>query len=148
MVVGVAEFLEKVGKLKKTQEKIDALRANDSLVLRIVLQSGYDPSVKWALPAGAPPYKVNDLVDQEHILIKDCQKLRYFIAGFHDNLAQNKREAMFIEFLERVSPKDAEMLCLFKDKKPMKGITLQHVTEALPGLIANEQISTTQIQEE
>lgn len=148
MVVGVAEFLEKVGKLKKTQEKIDALKANDSLVLRIVLQSGYDPNVKWALPDGAPPYKPNDLVDQEHVLIKDCQKLRYFIQGFHDNLPQLKRETMFVEFLERVAPKDAEMLCLFKDKKPMKGITLQHVTEALPGLIPNEQISSTQVQEE
>jgi hypothetical protein len=139
MVIGVAEFLEKVGKLKRTQEKIDAIRANDSLVLRIVLQAGYDPSVKWALPEGTPPYKPTDLVDQEHILIKDCEKLRYFIAGFHDNLAPLKREMMFVEFLERIAPKDAEMICLFKDKKPMKGITLQHVTEALPGLIPNEQ---------
>lgn len=144
MVIGVAEFLEKVGKLKRTQEKIDALKANDSLVLRIVLQSGYDPNVKWALPEGTPPYKPNDLVDQEHILIKDCEKLRYFIQGFYDNLAPLKRETMFVEFLERVAPKDAEMLCLFKDKKPMKGITLQHVTEALPGLI-NEQANSTQI---
>lgn len=139
MQIGIAEFLEKVGKLKRTQEKVDAIRANDSLVLRIVLQAGYDPNVKWALPEGTPPYKPNDLVDQEHVLIKDCEKLRYFIQGFHDNLPQLKRETMFVEFLERVAPKDAEMLCLFKDKKPMKGITLQHVTEALPGLIPNEQ---------
>lgn len=139
MQIGIAEFLEKVGKLKRTQEKVDAIRANDSLVLRIVLQAGYDPNVKWALPEGTPPYKPNDLVDQEHVLIKDCEKLRYFIQGFHDNLPQLKRETMFVEFLERVAPKDAEMLCLFKDKKPMKGITLQHVTEALPGLIPHEQ---------
>ena len=145
MVIGIAEFLEKVGKLKKTQEKIDALKANDSLVLRILLQSGYDPTVIWALPEGTPPYKPNELVDQENVLIKDCEKLRYFIKGFHDNLTPLKREAMFVEYLERVAPKDAEMLCLFKDKKPMKGITLQHVTEALPGLITDEQISTTQI---
>ena len=145
MVIGIAEFLEKVGKLKKTQEKIDALKANDSLVLRILLQSGYDPTVIWALPEGTPPYKPNELVDQENVLIKDCEKLRYFIKGFHDNLTSLKREAMFVEYLERVAPKDAEMLCLFKDKKPMKGITLQHVTEALPGLITDEQISTTQI---
>ena len=139
MQIGIAEFLEKVGKLKRTQEKVDAIRANDSLVLRIVLQAGYDPSVHWALPEGTPPYKPNDLVDQEHILIKDCEKLRYFIKGFYDNLPQLKRETMFVEFLERIAPKDAEMLCLFKDKKPMKGITLQHVTEALPGLIPHEQ---------
>lgn len=136
MVTGVGEFLEKVGKLKRTQDKVEALKANDSLVLRIVLQGCYDPNVKWALPEGTPPYKPNDLVDQEHILIKDCEKIRYFIVGFRDDIPQLKRETMFVEFLERVAPKDAEMLCQIKDKKPIKGITLQHVVEALPGLIS------------
>ena len=135
MQIGIAEFLEKVGKLKKTQEKIDAIKYNDSLPLRIILQGCYDPKVVWALPPGIPPYKPNELVDQEHILLKDCEKLRYFIKGFHDNLAQLKRETMFVEFLERVCPADALMLATIKDKKPIKGITLQHVVEALPGLI-------------
>ncbi|CAB4162956.1 hypothetical protein UFOVP787_199 [uncultured Caudovirales phage] len=135
MQIGIAEFLEKVGKLKKTQEKIDAIAANDSLVLRIILQAAYDPKVEWALPEGVPPYKPNDLFDQEHVLIKDCEKLRYFIKGFHDNLNQLKRETMFVEFLERIAPKDAEMIVHIKDKKPIKGVTLQHVTEGLPGLI-------------
>jgi hypothetical protein len=135
MVIGLAEFLEKVGKLKRTQEKVDALKYNDSVPLRIILQGAYDPKVQWLLPPGAPPYKANDLVDQEHVLIKECEKLRYFIKGFYDNLNQNKREMMFVELLERVAPADAELLCTIKDKKPIKGITLQHVTEALPGLI-------------
>jgi hypothetical protein len=139
MVIGMAEFLEKVGKLKKTQEKIDALKANDSFQLRVILQSGYDPNVKWALPPGVPPYKPNDLVDQEHVLLKECEKLTYFIEGFHENLVQMKRETMFVQLLENCAPKDAELLCTLKDKKPIKGITLQHVTEALPGLIPNEQ---------
>ena len=135
MVIGIAEFLEKVGKLKRTQEKIDALKHNDSLVLRIILQAAYDPNVKWALPPGVPPYKANELVDQEHVLIKECEKLKYFIVGFYDNLQPLKRETMFVEFLERLAPKDAELICLIKDKKPIKGITYQHVVEALPGLI-------------
>jgi hypothetical protein len=135
MVIGIAEFLEKVGKLKRTDEKIAALKHNDSYPLRILLQAGYDPNIKWALPPGTPPYKPNDLVDQEHVLIKDCEKIKYYIEGFHPNLAQLKRESMFVQLLENVSPKDAEMLCLLKDKKPIKGITIQHVKEALPGLI-------------
>ena len=92
MVVGLAEFLEKVGKLRTTQLKIDAIKANDSLQLRIILQAGYDPKVEWLLPPGTPPYKPNELVDQEHVLIKECEKLRYFIKGFHDNLATVKRD--------------------------------------------------------
>ena len=70
MQIGLAEFLEKVGRLKRTQEKIDAIAANDTLPLRIILQACYDPNVVWMLPPGVPPYKPNDLPDQEHILIK------------------------------------------------------------------------------
>lgn len=137
MQIGLYEFLLKVSKLKKTQEKIDALKANDSLPLRIILQGAFDPNVVWLLPEGEPPYKPNDLVDQEHVLIKDCEKLKYFIKGFYDNLNQTKRETMFVELLERVAPDDAKLLCAIKDKKmPFLGITLQHVKEGLPGLIA------------
>lgn len=136
MQIGLYEFLFKVSKLKKTQEKIDAIKFNDSLPLRIILQGAFDPSVEWLLPEGEPPYRVNDLVDQEHVLIKDIEKLRYFIKGFHDNLNQTKRESMFVEFLERVAPDDAKLLIAIKDKKmPFPGITIQHVKEGLPGLI-------------
>jgi hypothetical protein len=139
MVIGMAEFLEKVGKLKRTQEKIDELRVNDTFALRVILQAAYDSNVKFDLPEGEPPYKPNELVDQQHILHKDARLIQYFVQGFYPDLNQTKRESMFIEFLERLDPKDAKLLCQIKDKKPIKGITLQHVTEALPGLISNEQ---------
>jgi hypothetical protein len=138
MVVGMAEFLEKVGKLRKNQEKIDMLKANDTVALRVILQAAYDPSVKFLLPPGAPPYKKNELVDQEHIFHKEATYIRYFVEGFYPNLPQKKREIMFIQFLERLAPADAELLCQVKDKKQIKGITIGHVKEAFPDLIAQQ----------
>ncbi len=137
MQIGLCEFLTKVSKLKRTQEKIDALKANDSLPLRIILQCAFDPDVKFILPEGEPPYKPNPLHDQQHILVKECTKLKYFVQGLgHDMLQQAKRESMFVELLERVDPEDAKLLVAIKDKKlPMKGITIDHVLGALPGLI-------------
>jgi hypothetical protein len=135
MVIGMAEFLTKVGKLSRTQEKINELKANDTFALRVVLQAAYDPTVKFLLPEGVPPYKKNDLVDQENILHREASHIQYFVEGFHPNLAQNKRELMFVQFLERLAPADAELLCTIKDKKPIKGITSGHVKEALPDLI-------------
>ena len=135
MTAGVAEFLDKVSKLKRPEEKVAALRANDSLVLRIVLQGAYDPKVEWLLPPGKPPYKPNELVDQEHVLIKEAEKLRYYVKGFHEGLAPTKREVMFIELLERLAPADAELLCKIKDKETIKGISLAIVKEAFPNLI-------------
>ena len=153
MVTGLCEFLNKVSKLKRTQEKIDAFKHNDSLPLRIIMQCAFDPNVKFLLPEGAPPYKPNVLEDQQHILIKDAEKLKYFVQGFHDMLPQAKREMMFLELLERVAPEDAELLVAIKDKKlPMKGITIDHVTQGLPGLIpsmekkeVNEQVVAEEV---
>jgi hypothetical protein len=145
MVIGMAEFLEKVCKLKKKEEKIEALKMNDSPVLRTVLQGAFDPSVKWLLPEGIPPYKENDLVDQEHVFLRDYRKIPYFIEGFYPDLKQTKREQIFIEMLETLAPADAKLLASIKDKKfPYKGLTIEIVKEALPGLI-NEQAKNTQV---
>jgi hypothetical protein len=136
MRVGVAEFLEKVSKLKKKEEKVAALKANDSFVIRTILQGAFDERIKWLLPEGEPPYKVNDLVDQENVLIRDARKLAYFVEGGHPGLKQLKREALFIEMLETISPADAKMLCSVKEKKlPWKGITADIVKEAFPGML-------------
>jgi hypothetical protein len=135
-VVAVSEFFDKVSRLKKDEQKVEALRMNDSFIIRALLQSSFHPHVEWALPPGEPPYKPNDLVDQEHILINESKKLNYFVKQIHPNLNQSKRELMFIELLENVDPKDAKMLCGIKDKKfPFKGITADIVREAFPDLI-------------
>jgi hypothetical protein len=104
-----------------------------------MIQAAYDTNVKFALPEGVPPYKPNELVDQEHIFKREAEKVRYFIDGFYPNLKQTKREIMFIEFLERLDPADAEMLCSVKDKNKIKGIMVKHITEALPGLLQDAQ---------
>lgn len=135
MVIGIAEFLEKVSKLKTRQEKVEALKANDSFILRIILQGAFDPKVKFLLPEGNPPFRVTTLVDQENILIREGRKIKYFVEGLYPDLKQNRRETMFIELLEAVAPRDADLLLAIKDKKlPFKGITADMVTEALPGI--------------
>mgnify|MGYP006270831009 CR=1 FL=1 len=135
--IGIAEFFDNLSKIKKREDRVNVLRQNDHFAIKTILQGAFDPKIKWLLPEGNPPYKVNDLVDQENVLIKDCRKLIYFVEGGHPNLKQQKREAMFIELLETVTPADAKLLCAIKDKKfPYKGVTADVVKEAFPGLIA------------
>jgi hypothetical protein len=134
--IGVAEFLEKVAKLKKTEEKVTALRANDSFVIRTILQAAFDPRIKFLLPEGDAPYKPSELVDQENVLIRDSRKLVHFVEGGNPGLKQLKREALFVEMLETVTPADAKLLIAIKDKKlPFKGITADIVKQAFPDLL-------------
>ena len=139
--VGVAEFLDKISKLKKKEDKVNALKANDSFVIRTVLQAAFDPRIKWNLPPGNPPFKKNDLVDQENVLIKDARKLIYFVEG-GPALKPLKRETMFIEFLESLAPADADMILSIKEKKfPFKGLTEDMVREAFPNLLPAKEVA-------
>lgn len=138
-VIGMAEFLDKVSKLKKRDEKINALKANDSFQLRSVLQGAYDPRIKWLLPEGQPPFKPNDLPDQEPVFLREIKKLSYYVEGGAPVRNQAQREMMFIQLLENVAPADALLLCAMKDKKlPVKGIDAQMVREAFPDLLPPE----------
>lgn len=135
MVTGIAETFEKINKLKKN-ERAAELKKHDNFAVRTILQGCFDPRVKWLLPEGTPPYKPSTLVDQENVLIHDARKLVYFVEGGAPGLKQTKREMLFIEMLETVAPKDAELLVAIKDKKfPFKGITKDIIKEAFPGLI-------------
>jgi Family of unknown function (DUF6433) len=141
MQIGLAEFLQKVGKLKKKEEKIQALKMNESFPLLTVLQGIYDPRVQFDLPDTDPPYKVNDVPDQEHVLIRESKKLGYFVKGAN-NLPTAKREQMYIELLERCAPDDAKLLLGIKNKKyPFKGITEDIVREAFPNLLPERKIA-------
>jgi hypothetical protein len=141
--IGVAEFLEKVSKLKKKEEKVVALQHNDSYIIRTILQGAFDPRVKWLLPEGIPPYKPSELVDQENVLIREARRLIHFVEGGNPGLKQLRRETLFVELLESIHPLDAKLLCAMKDKKlPFKGITEDVVKEAFPGLLPDEQIKS------
>jgi Family of unknown function (DUF6433) len=140
-VVGMAEFLEKVAKLKKRDEKIAALRANKSYQLLTVLQGAFDPRIQWLLPEGIPPFKANDLQDQESVFLRELRKLTYYVQGGAPVKSQAQREIMFIHLLENCAPADALLLCAMKDKKlpaNMKGIDAQLVREAFPELLPPE----------
>lgn len=141
MQISVSEFLKSAGNLRKRERRVEALKANDSYVLRTTLQGFFDPRINWLIPPGTPPYKPNELVDQEGVYINEVRRLIYFVDGPQSSLPQIKREAMFIELLERVAPGDAEMLIAMKDQdiSYLKGIDTGIINEAFPGLLPNEQ---------
>lgn len=136
MRLGIFQILEKASELKTNQERIDFLRAQNSNALLQILKYAYDPKIVWDLPTGAPPYKPCPYPAQELRLMSEIRRLYLFIKGGNPNLTKIRREALYIEMLESVHPKDAELLNSIKDKKiPYKGITLKLVKEAFPGLI-------------
>jgi hypothetical protein len=136
MKLGISEILKKASEIKDEKMRIGWLRQNDSNVLRGILKGALDPSIEWQLPEGNPPYKENDLVDQQNILYSEYRRLYLFTKNGNPNLKQIRRESLFIELLESVDKDDAKLLLHMKDKNlPYPGVTKDIINKAFPGLI-------------
>lgn len=133
----VAEILEEISELKKKEEKIAKLRENiHNTVLLKVLQWTYDQRIKWLLPEGDVPYNPTKYLDQEGNLYGEARRLYLFVEGGNPGLKQVRREFLFIQLLEMLSPKEAKLVSTIKDKKlPFKGLNQKIIEEAFPGLI-------------
>lgn len=136
MKLSISEILKQASTITDDAARIGFLRQNQSTTLHMILRGAFDPTIKWALPVGDPPYKPNDLVDQQHRLFTEARKLYLFVEGGSPNLKQLRRETLFVELLETVDPEDAKLLLAIKDKQlPYPGVTLDIVNKAFPGLI-------------
>ena len=74
-------------------------------------------------------------------LRREWKNLFHFIKGGNNTLSTLRRETMFIQMLEGLHPKEAEIICLVKDKK-LKDlypkITYDIVKEAYPDIVWGE----------
>lgn len=135
MRLGIHEIFEKVSKASKLEERIEILRKNDNPVLRHIFKLAYTKGVKWLLPDGKPPYKLNEFPDQETNLYSQWKRFYLFFPGGNDNVNQIKRELIFIQILEGIHPKDAQIICDLKDGKiTYKNINRQLVESAFPDI--------------
>ena len=129
------EILIKVNNAKDRSKKIDVLRENDSVPLRQILKGAFDPKIKWDLPEGTPPYKVNDApAGTEHTTLHtESRRLWHFVEGADQKLSKSKKEIMFIQMLEGLHADDAKLLIAVKEKelnKMYKGLTDAVVKDA------------------
>jgi len=144
MYKSLYQILSDISELKSNKEKIEALRTNRfAEAFKCIFHYTYHSQVKWLLPEGKPPYKPCDLVDAEGRLLSELRKLYLFIEGGNPNLNQTRREFLFIQMLESIEPKDAELLVAMKDRKlPFKSINKKLVMQAFPDLALGPQEET------
>ncbi len=141
--LGIAEILEKVSNEKNIDRRVKILHENDSPVLRGLLRLAYTPGVQWLLPEGTPPFNRNGYLDQNGNLYSQWRKFYLFFPGGNDALAKSKREMIFIQILESIDPRDADLLCAIKDGiMPYSNVNGLLVDKAWPGLIPLPQSET------
>lgn len=136
MKKAVFEILEECSKLTSQKQKSEYLAANANDTVKKVLMFAYHPGIVWNLPLGTPPYTPCNLPDQETRLYQEARKMENFVNGNRSDLPKLRLESLFIQVLESIHPKDAELLCSVKDKKiPYKGITYNLVQQTFPNIL-------------
>lgn len=136
----VFEIFESFEKASTKKDKIEVLRKNEIMPLLDVLRGTFDEAIQWNLPGGTPPYTPNVPESAPSSLLKQHLNFKYFVKGFRESERLNtiRRERMFIDMLESIHPKDAQILInMINKQSPVKGLTKALVKEAFPNLIQN-----------
>ena len=158
------EILEAVSSQRSAAKKVELLKKYEHDSLKSIFIWNFDDTVISLLPEGEVPYgdpneqSVFEGSLSENIanetkgglsatgqdldgrnktsLRKEWTTLYNFVKGGNDSLSKTRREMMFINLLRGLHPKEAELLCLVKDKllQTKYKLTKAHVQEAYPDI--------------
>jgi len=139
----IHEILDLVGEQRTKAKRVDILKEYRDDSLTAILIWNYDDRVQSAIPDGQVPYKENEVpIGTDHTsLRREWKQLYHFIKGGNDSLSSLRRESMFIQLLEGLHPKEAEIICLVKDKELEEvypKVTLDVVKGAFPDIVWGE----------
>jgi len=132
------EILEVVNDARSKAKKVEVLKEYENDALKSIFIWNFDPSVISMIPEGEVPYNKNEVpVGTDHTsLRREYKQLYHFVKGGNDQLSSLRRESMFIQMLEGLHPKEAEILVLIKDGQLNQKykITREAVEEAYPDI--------------
>jgi hypothetical protein len=160
----IYEILELVSKQRSNAKKVEVLKTYEHDSLKTIFIWNFDQTVISLLPEGDVPY--GNVEDQtvysgtlsENLtkeidggesataqdlngrgktsLRREYQSLYNFVQGGNGTLSTIRREMMFINLLQGLHPKEAELLILTKDKKltDKYKISFENVKEAYPDI--------------
>ena len=160
----VFEILDAASSQRSKSKKVEALRRYEHPSVKMIFVWNFDDSVISLLPPGEVPYgetnaqttfagTLSDNLIKEAqggesatgqdldgrgktSLRREYQNLYHYVKGGNDKLTTTRREMMFINLLEGLHPREAEILILTKDHKltDKYKITLDVVKEAYPDI--------------
>lgn len=140
----VFEILELASKQRSKAKKVEVLQEYEHISLKSIFIWNFDETVISMIPEGEVPY--GDIEDQsvysgtlsdnlekemkggesatgqdldgrgKTSLRREWANLYHYVKGGNDSLNKTRREMMFINLLRGLHPKEAQIVCLVKDK--------------------------------
>ena len=156
------EVFDLVEKQRSNAKKVEVLQEYKDPSMMAIFIWNYDPSLVSAVPSGDVPFadareigvvgndttfsdsmnkqlKTDEMLDSygsnnRTTIRKEYNNFRNFIHGGNAELSKIRRETMFINLLQGLHPREAEIVCLVKDKRLQDRykISFDVVKEAFP----------------
>tara|TARA_Y100001951_G_C11189375_1_gene210557 strand:+ start:52 stop:705 length:654 start_codon:yes stop_codon:yes gene_type:complete len=160
----VFEVLDLASQQKSSAKTVEALKQYEHDCVKMIMVWNFDSSVISLLPEGEVPYgetqnqtvykgSLSENLAREAAggesatgqdldgrgrtsLRREYQNLYHYVQGGNNTLTTTRREMMFINLLQGLHPKEAEVLVLAKDKKlgDKYNVTLDNIKEAYPDI--------------
>ena len=160
----IFEILELLDAQKTNAKKVEVLRNYEHDSIKTIFVWNYDSSVISLLPPGPVPYgETNaqttfagtlseniakeaaggesatgqDLDGRNKTSIRhEYKNFYHFVQGGNNSLTTTRREMIFINMLQGLHPKEAEVLCLVKDKdlESKYNVSIDQVKQAYPNM--------------
>ena len=132
------EILELVTEQKTDAKKVAILKEYECDILKSLFIWNFDDSIISLLPEGKVLYKPNEnpLGTDHSSLRREQRNLYMFVKGGNDALSTIRRETIFIQMLEGLHPKEADIIVAVKDGdlEDMYDVPFEVVEEAYPDI--------------
>ena len=132
------EILELVTEQKTDAKKVAILQEYECDILKSLFIWNFDDSIISLLPEGKVPYKPNEnpLGTDHSSLRREQRNLYMFVKGGNDALSTIRRETIFIQMLEGLHPKEADIVVAVKDGnlEDMYDVPFEVVEDAYPDI--------------
>ena len=160
----IFEILELVSAQKTNAKKVEVLQNYEHASVKTIFVWNFDSSVISLLPPGPVPYgetnaqttfagTLSDNIAKEAAggesatgqdldgrnktsIRHEYKNFYHFVKGGNNELSTTRIEMIFINMLQGLHPKEAELLCLVKDKdlQGKYSVSLENVKQAYPNM--------------
>lgn len=111
------EFFETIAKLDGEARKAKLKEYGAIAPLSFLLAMNFDSTVIFALPSGMPPYNRNEADHPDlYAPLSTCIRRIMLCLASDTRQPKSKKENVFIQMLEGINPKEADVLIFAKDK--------------------------------
>lgn len=135
------EFLDLIEKAKTEEEKIEAMKQYGGYPpLNFLLSMCYNKTVEFDLPGGMPPYNRDEATHYDLFspLASQIRRMQVCLKS-NKNTPRFRKENVFIQLLEAINPKEADILIACKDRAITElypSITKELVAKVFPAYVS------------